>query len=112
MSHDSSGSTTWNWKCVPDGPGILAIRRRSTGRSYYIGVADLRQRASDHHRLLTRGIHHNLELQTDWRADAGDFEFTVVEVIHCVDLLNLFKQVWVERTPLTYNKKNAVRRRA
>jgi len=49
----------WKWDSVPAGCGVLAIRRRSDGKSYYLAVTDLRQRAYDAHRLLTAGTHHN-----------------------------------------------------
>lgn len=109
MSQSEDNERGWKWTGVPEGSGILAIRNRKTRRSYYLGVSSLRQRAYDHHRLLTLGQHHNTELQRDWTLDdPDDFEFVVVETVRSPRLLRVFKQVWIERDDNTYNVKNAI----
>lgn len=105
---DEKNDRAWRWTGVPAGCGILAIRNRQTGRSYYVGVADLRQRAYDHHRWLCRNEHHNVELQRDWTNNPDNFEFVVVETVRSPRLLNVFKQVWIERGGISYNRKNAI----
>ncbi len=70
----------------------------------------MRQRAYDHHRLLNLGLHHNPEMQAAWTADPNDWEFVVVERVIEVDLLPVFRQVWISRTPDCFNLKSAVRR--
>ena len=99
-----------DWATMPEGSGVMAIRSRSSGRSYFVGVTDMRQRAYDHLRLLNLGLHHNPELQTAWTADPNDWEFVMIERVTEVDLLPVFKQVWISRTPGSFNKKNSVRR--
>jgi hypothetical protein len=111
MSSESNGKGSWQWSSMPEGGGVFAIRRTSSGRSYYAGVANLRQRAYDHHRLLERGAHHNADLQRDWHADPTDFEFVVVEHVRYRPMLRLFKQCWIEREQTPYNQKNSVPRR-
>lgn len=61
---NDGGEDRWDWASVPAGAGVLAITSKSTGRSYYLAVRDLRQRAYDAHRMLVLGVHHNPEFWT------------------------------------------------
>lgn len=99
---------TWKWSSVPAGCGVLAIRRQSDGKSYYLAVADLRQRAYDTHKLLTAGEHHNPELQAAWSA-SSDWEITVVEFVRRPEFLPAFKQAHIERAAGNcFNRKNSI----
>ncbi len=95
---------------MPKGGGILAIRSKSTGRSYFVGVADLRQRGYDAHRALQAGRHHNAALQHAWTANPCDFEIVVVEEVRCMELLGMFKAIWIERHDDCFNMRSGVRR--
>ncbi len=107
MNIDANDST-WNWGSMPAGGGILTIRHKKTGKGYFLGVRNLRQRAYDLHRLLSLGQHHNRLLQADWTAEPHAFEIVVVEHVRCPQMLNVFKQIWIERNESSYNRKNAI----
>ena len=102
------GATAWQWTSMPEGSGIVAIRSRSTGKSYFLGVSNIRQRCYDHYRLLNTGRHHNSYLQAAWTADPGSFEFVVVEPVRERRLLPAFKQVWMARTTNTFNRRDSL----
>ena len=99
-------NSEWKWNSLPKGGGIMGIRSRSTGRCYIVGVSDFRQRGYDHHQKLVKGTHHNVSLQKEWRPD--DFEFVVLEVVHYMDYLPIFKQGWIARSEDCFNTRNAL----
>ena len=107
MNEQQNGRVGWKWDSVPAGCGVLAIRRRSDGKSLYLAVADMRQRAYDHHRMLMAGTHHNPELQAAWSAE--EFEIVPVERVRHQNFLNAFKQIWIERSVgNNFNRKGSI----
>ena len=109
MNEVQIGGNRWKWDGVPSGCGVIAIRRKSDGKSYYLAVSDMRQRAYDHHRMLVAGTHHNVALQSAWTAAPHDFEIVAVESVRCRKLLALFKQTYIERAGNNcFNVKNGI----
>ena len=101
----------WFWTNVPSGPGVLNIRRKADGKSYFVAAADMRQRAYDAHRLLTAGTHHCPDLQAAWLAAADDFEITAVATVRREAYLRAFKQTFIEQAGQNcWNRKNSVAR--
>jgi hypothetical protein len=110
MAKKNGNGKGWTWNSVPKGCGIVTIRRKADRMSYFIGVSDIRQRASDHYRMLQKGTHHNLALQKAWTEEGPDaFEIVAVEVLPREEFLETVKQLCIERAEgRCFNFKNSL----
>jgi len=111
MNENQCIAKEWKWDNVPSGPGILNVRRKADGMSYFIAAADMRQRAYDAHRLLSAGSHHNPALQAAWSSAASPDEFEIVAVVRVrrEAFLPAYKQTLIEHAGVCcWNRKNSV----
>lgn len=109
MANQDEHRGVWCWTNVPSGPGVLNIRRKADGMSYFVAAANMRQRAYDAHRALSAGAHHNPELQAAWTASPTDFEITAVAVVRRRAYLMSYKQTLIEQSQGNcWNRKNSI----
>ncbi|MGC4033274.1 MAG: hypothetical protein QM754_16380 [Tepidisphaeraceae bacterium] len=111
MVHQDDHRGAWCWTNVPNGPGVLNIRRKADGMSYFVAAADMRQRAYDAHKLLVAGKHHNPALQAAWSSSATPDEFEIVAAVRVRRdaFLSAFKQTLIEQSQGNcWNRKNSI----
>ncbi|HEX3580928.1 MAG TPA: GIY-YIG nuclease family protein [Thermoanaerobaculia bacterium] len=100
------------YKQTPRTMGVLAIRNKTTGKSFIGSSTDVPARLNRHRASLQFGKHENRELQQDWNTLGADaFEFAVLDTLKPSDEktsdpsddLAVLEAMWREKLGELYN---------
>lgn len=84
--------------------GIYAIWNIVTGRKYIGSSVNIRERYTEHRRLLRKGTHHNPHLQRAWNKHGADsFKIEVVQVVGVASDLCRVEQFYLNTEDSLYN---------